>query len=258
MLDRSRVAVVIPALDEELALPGVLARIPRWVDRVVVADNGSADRTGELARAAGATVVVEERRGYGRACLAGITAVGEADILVFLDADGSSRPEQMSRLIEPIAAGRADLVIGSRTLGAIEPGSMTPPQRLGNALAAALIRWLWSRRVTDLGPFRAIRASALRRLCMDAPGFAWTVQMQVRAARCDLHCVEVPVGFARRVAGRSKISGTVRGVLGAGAMILGCIASERLTPRWSPSSCPPPGRAVAPRRSANDGSGPRG
>lgn len=231
MFEHATVAVVIPALDEARALPGVLARIPAWVDRVVVADNGSSDGTGEVAAAAGAHVVLERRRGYGAACLAGIGAATGADVLVFIDADGSDVPEQMERLVAPIVRDGAAFVVGSRALGRAERGSLTPPQRFGNLLATRLISWIWGVRFTDLGPFRAITSGALARLEMDAPTFGWTVQMQIRAAQRGLVCVEVPVDYARRSFGRSKISGTVRGVVLAGYGILSCIAQEWLRGR---------------------------
>lgn len=228
-------AVIIPALNEEAALPGVIASIPDWVDRIIVVDNGSTDQTAAVARAAGAVVVSEPTRGYGRACQTGIAHASDGshcspDVLVFLDADGSDVPEQMERLVDPIAAGRADMVIGSRTRGTLTPGAMTAPQRLGNALAPALILWLWGERYTDLGPFRAIRFSALRSLRMDDNTYGWTVQMQIRAARAGLRAMEVPVDYGRRRAGKSKISGTVRGVVKAGTKILSCVAEEYLRP----------------------------
>ncbi len=228
MLEAARIAVVIPALNEGAALGGALARVPRWVDRVVVVDNGSSDDTTEVARAGGAEVLHEPARGYGRACLAGIRAVSEVDVIVFMDADGSDHPEQMERLVRPILERRAELVIGSRALGRRERGALTFPQRFGNVLASRLVSWLWGVRFTDLGPFRAISRTALERLEMDAPTFGWTVQMQIRAASRGLACSEVAVDYARRKAGRSKISGTVRGVWLAGTGILGCIARERL------------------------------
>ncbi len=231
MRNGAAVTVIIPALDEEAALPGVLARIPPWVDHAIVVDNGSTDGTAAVAKASGAAVVAEPRRGYGRACQAGIAAAsGTADVLVFLDADGSDYPEQMDRLVDPIATGRADLVIGSRTRGTLHAGAMTLPQRLGNALAPALIRWPWGERFTDLGPFRAIRAAAQHQLGMDDQGCGWTVQMQIRAARFGLRCAEVPADYARRKAGRSKISGTARGVIEAGTRILCCVAREYFAP----------------------------
>lgn len=235
MRSGSVIVVVIPALNEEAALPGVVARIPEWVDRVYVVDNGSTDHTACAARAAGAEVVSEPKHGYGRACQAGIVAAEcdsefAPDVIVFLDADGSDHPEQMDRLVDPLVGGCADMVIGSRTRGSLAPGVMTAPQLFGNMLAPAMIRWLWGERYTDLGPFRAIRASALRSLRMDDNTYGWTVQMQIRAARLGLRSVEVPVDYGRRRAGKSKISGTVRGVLKAGTKILACVAQEYLFP----------------------------
>lgn len=235
MRNASVIAVVIPALNEEGAIPGVIARIPDWVDRVYVVDNGSTDRTPEAAIAAGATVVPEPRRGYGRACQTGIAAAqndaaGAPDIVVFLDADGSDFPEQMDRVVDPLVDGRADMVIGSRTRGGLADGAMTAPQRFGNMLAPALIRLLWKVRYSDLGPFRAIRMSSLQSLRMDDNTFGWTVQMQIRAARRGLRALEVPVDYGRRRAGKSKISGTVQGVLRAGTKILACVAQEYVRP----------------------------
>ncbi len=190
--------------------------------------------TAIVARCGGATVVSEPIHGYGRACLAGIAAGdaanNSADVLVFLDADGSDFPEQMDRLVDPIIAGQADLVIGSRTLGERAAGAMTLPQRFGNMLAPALIRLLWKQRFTDLGPFRAIRTASLRQLGMSDQTFGWTVQMQIRAARFGLRCAEASVDYAKRKAGRSKISGTVRGVVCAGTKILACVAREYFAP----------------------------
>jgi len=225
------VAVVIPALDEEQALPGVLAAIPRGrVREIVVVDNGSADRTADVARAAGATVLVEPRRGYGAACLKGIEHLSRnpPGIVAFLDADGSDDPRELPRLLEPLAAGRADLVVGSRVLRHPEPGALTPVQRFGNALAVLLLRALFGARFSDLGPFRAVRWEALERLGMRDRDYGWTVEMQARAARLGMRAVEVPVSCRRRAAGRSKVSGTVRGVVGAGIKILWTIARVRL------------------------------
>jgi len=224
------VDAVIPALNEEMALGLVLAAIPRPpIRRVVVADNGSSDRTVEVALAHGARVVREPRRGYGSACLRGLAAL-RADppgIVLFLDADASDDPAEAPRLIEPIAAGRADLVVGSRVLGGADPGSLTPAQRFGNRLATRLLRLLHGASYTDLGPFRAIRWSSLESLGMRDPDFGWTVEMQIKAARRGLRHVEVPVSYRRRV-GRSKISGTVGGTIRAGAKILGLIALDWL------------------------------
>jgi rSAM/selenodomain-associated transferase 2/rSAM/selenodomain-associated transferase 1 len=231
------VAVVSPALNEAEAIGDVLDAIPEWVERVVVVDNGSTDDTAEVARSRGASVVHEPRRGYGAACLRGLAAlpeVGVPDVVVFLDADCSDDPTEMARLIEPIAAGEADLVIGSRVLGDAQPGSLSPPQRFGNALASLLIRRIWDTACTDLGPFRAIRFDVLQDLDMNDLGYGWTVQMQARALRMGYRVREVPVSYRRRI-GTSKISGTVRGVIGAGTKILTTIGREACARRVSAS-----------------------
>lgn len=222
-----RIAVIIPALNEELAIGGVVLRIPDFVDRIIVADNGSTDETAARAREAGADVVYVSDAGYGRACQAGIAQASDADILVFIDGDGSDVPEQMADLLTPILSGEIDMVIGSRVMGQAEQGSLTLPQRFGNALACRLIRLFWGGQYTDLGPFRAIRRTAYDRLGMTAPTFGWTVEMQVRALKQKLAVADVPVDYKNRI-GVSKISGTVRGVVMAGAYILGTIFAERL------------------------------
>jgi glycosyltransferase involved in cell wall biosynthesis len=228
------VVVLIPALDEAAALPGVIAAIPRagdgWrVREVLVADNGSRDRTADVARAAGARVVAEPRRGYGAACLAGLAALRAAppDVVVFLDGDGSDDPGELGTLLAPIVAARADLVIGSRVLGEREAGSLTAVQRFGNRLATFLLRVLWGAPFTDLGPFRAIRWSSLARLSMRDRDYGWTVEMQARALHVDLRCAEVAVSYRRRRGGHSKVSGTLRGMWGAGTKILWTIARVR-------------------------------
>ncbi len=223
------VAVVIPALDEEASLPLVLAAIPRPpVDAVIVVDNGSRDRTAEVAAAGGARVVREDRRGYGAACLRGIGALDEThDVIVFLDADYSDHPEELPDLLAPIAAGTHDLVIGSRLAGGIEKGAMPLQARWGNRLAVLLMRIFWGARYTDLGPFRAIRTDALQRLGMRDQDFGWTIEMQIKAHRCGLRMTEKPVSYRRRV-GASKISGTVSGTIRAGAKILWTIARQRI------------------------------
>ncbi len=215
--------VLIPALDEERSLPLVLADLPRPpVRRVVVADNGSRDGTAEAARRGGAIVVPAARRGYGSACLAGLDWLRGNDppeIVVFVDADYSDHPEELPRLVAPILAGEADLVIGSRVLGDREPGALLPQARAGNLVACLLIRLLYGHRYTDLGPFRAVRWQALERLGMADPDFGWTAEMQVKALRHGLRVAEVPVSYRRRV-GVSKITGTVVGTLRAGYKIL--------------------------------------
>ena len=222
MRQNQRIAVVIPALNEERAIGRVLAEIPAWVDRVVVADNGSTDRTADIAQSAGAIVIAEPFLGYGAACLAGLTRIGDADIVVFLDGDYSDHPEEMTALVDPIATGNADMVIGSRVLGEREAGSLTPQQQFGNWLATTLIRLIWRVRYTDLGPFRAIRADALRGLAMADRTYGWTVEMQIKAAIAALRVAEVPVRYRRRI-GVSKISGTIKGTIKAGWTILSII-----------------------------------
>lgn len=226
--DTPRVSVVVPALNEEESLPLVLDALPRHlVHEVVVVDNGSTDGTARVAREKGARVVPEPRRGYGQACLTGIAALDEPEIVAFLDADFSDRPEELPDVLAPLIEDRADLVIGSRMIGARERGALLPQALFGNWLATLLIRLVWGERFTDLGPFRAIRAEALRRLDMRDPDFGWTVEMQVKAAKAKLRCVEVPVSYRRRV-GRSKITGTVRGTVAASRKILGTIFREAL------------------------------
>jgi glycosyltransferase involved in cell wall biosynthesis len=219
----SRITAVIPALDEEDAIGLVVTELPPLVDDVVVVDNGSRDRTAEMARASGARVVSAPTRGYGEACLAGIAAAGGADIIVFLDGDHSDHPSQVDRVVRPILEGKADLVIGSRELGHREPGAHPWHAVAGTSLCVALMNLLVGTHATDLGPFRAIRTDALRRLDMRDRGFGWTVEMQLRACRFGLRVCEVPVDYRRRI-GRSKVSGTLSGSVRAGLTILGTIA----------------------------------
>lgn len=218
-----RVAVVIPALNEEEALPKVLGDLPGWIDEAIVVDNGSMDRTAAVARACGATVVHKSERGYGAACLAGIAHCGETDIIVFLDGDYSDYPQDLDRIVDPVAAGYRDLVLGSRTLGTAERQALTPQQRFGNWLACRLMTLAWDTRYTDLGPLRAIGADALRALDMRDRTYGWTIEMQIKAALAGLAVEEVPVRYRARI-GTSKISGTVKGTVMAGTKILSMIA----------------------------------
>ncbi len=211
--------VIIPCLDEELAVGQLVAVLRRNLDvgdRVIVVDNGSRDRTAEVAWAAGAEVVSEPHRGYGRACLAGVRAAGDG-VAVFLDGDGADRPEDLAHVVAPIRAGAADLVVGSRRDR--EPGSMTAPQRFGNRLATTLIGLICGARVTDLGPMRAIRVDRLLALDPGALTYGWSTEMTVKALRAGYRYVEIPVGHRRRI-GVSKVSGTFSGSIRAGFRIL--------------------------------------
>jgi len=223
MRNGKRVGVVIPALNEEQAIGRVIGDIPSWVDDIVVADNGSHDSTASAALAAGARIVTEHERGYGAACQAGIAELRSPDIVVFLDGDYSDRPQEMEALIDPIATGHADFVVGSRVRGQRERGALTPQQRFGNWLACRLIWRFWGTPCSDLGPFRAIRADALQSLDIKDRAFGWTVEMQLKAAERGLKYSEVPVSYRARI-GASKISGTLRGSLLAGVTILAVIA----------------------------------
>ena len=213
---------MIPALNEERALPYVLREIPRPpVRRVVVADNGSTDATAEVAVDNGAEVVHEPERGYGAACLRALAHLNSdpPDIVVFLDGDYSDHPDELPSLIRPILEGRADVVIGSRATGRRERGALSPQQRVGNAIASTALGLLYGVRYTDLGPFRAVRWETLEHLQMCDRNYGWTVEMQIKAARQRIPYCEVPVSYRRRI-GVSKVSGTVRGSVYAGAKIL--------------------------------------
>lgn len=230
-----RIDVLIPAYNEEAALPLVLAAIPKaWVRQVIVCNNGSTDRTAEVARRAGAQVVDAQQRGYGTACLAGMRYLQnlpeneQPEIVVFLDGDYSDYPEELPNVVAPILNDDKDLVIGSRLLGDMEPGAMSPPQRFGNWLAPLLIRWMYGYRFTDLGPFRAIGWQRLLNLKMQDSNYGWTVEMQVKAVQQRLRCAEVPVRYRKRGGGKSKVSGTVKGVVLAGWKIISLIFLLRL------------------------------
>ncbi len=217
------VDLVIPALNEEANVTPLLAALPGSVLRhVVLADNGSTDRTAELAAAGGAQVVHEPRRGYGAACLAGLKWIDShpplPDMVAFLDADLSDDPAQLPCLIDPIAAGRADLVLGSRPARA-EAGALTLTQRVGNLVSCTMLRFLTGVRFTDLGPLRVVRWSSLSELRMSDQTWGWTVEMQFKAAALGLRCLEVQVPYRRRHLGRSKISGSIPGATAAGLRI---------------------------------------
>lgn len=229
-LDLQCVTVIIPALNEEAALPEVLRELPT-VGRVIVVDNGSVDRTAEVAMAGGAEVVAEPRPGYGSACLRGLAHIEDIKaaggppprVVVFLDADHSDHPDLLPNLVKPILDGDADFVLGSRLLGKREPGAMPAQSVFGNRLACFLMRILFGARYTDLGPFRAIDYAVLRRLGMMDTNFGWTVEMQIKASRAGLRIAEIPVPYRCRI-GQSKISGTLWGSVRAGYKILYLIA----------------------------------
>jgi glycosyltransferase involved in cell wall biosynthesis len=234
---RPRIDAVIPALNEAGSIAQVVGRLRNQqaapLDSIVVVDNGSTDGTGSIARRAGAHVVREERRGYGYACRAGVLAAREADVIVLLDGDAADDPDDLPRLLEPLLNGEADLVVGSRTLGSREPGSMTVQQVLGNRLAAWLMRNIYGVRVSDMGPFRAIRRSDLLALDMREMSYGWSVEMMVKAARAGYRYQEVPVNYHRRI-GVSKVGGTLLGSLKAGWHILSTVLRyHRWTPRGS-------------------------
>ena len=221
------IVVIIPAYNEENSIAKVIADIPaNLVKEVIVVNNNSDDKTDINARNAGATVLHEERPGYGYACFKGIDYVKQLatppDIVVFLDADYSDHPEEMELLLEPIFQRDADMVIGSRALGKREKGSMMPQQVFGNWLATSLMRWLYKIEYTDLGPFRAIRYEKLLAIDMQDTTFGWTVEMQLKAAKLKMKIEEVPVSYRKRI-GVSKVSGTVYGTVMAGYKIISTI-----------------------------------
>jgi glycosyltransferase involved in cell wall biosynthesis len=218
--------VIIPAFNEERSIASVLKEIPNtWVREVIVCNNGSTDNTALVAKAYGATVVDQPLKGYGNACLKGIAYLmakpeqERPDIVVFMDADYSDYPQELVSLVHPIIHEGIELVIGARTLGTLERGAMQPQQLFGNWLATTLIRWLYNYHFTDLGPFRAIRYDTLMALNMQDKNFGWTVEMQVKAAKLKVKCLEVPVSYRKRI-GVSKVSGTVKGTILAGYKIL--------------------------------------
>lgn len=221
---KRNIVVIIPAFNEEKSIGKVIEEIPdafvRWV---IVVNNASTDRTAAVAEEAGATVILEQNKGYGNACLRGIQYCRELnpqpDVIVFLDGDHSDYPQEMINLATPILEDIADLVIGSRTLGKKEAGSITPQQQIGNWIATRLIRIFFGATFTDLGPFRAIRFDSLLKLNMKDKSYGWTVEMQVKALKMKLRCKEVPVSYRKRI-GTSKISGTIKGSVMAGYKIL--------------------------------------
>ncbi|MGF1573361.1 MAG: glycosyltransferase family 2 protein [Sumerlaeia bacterium] len=218
--------VIIPAMNEAKAIGKVLDALPKQkIHFVLVVDNGSTDGTAEVAEKHGARIVKEQRPGYGQACLAGIAYVEalpqneHPEIIAFVDGDFSDDPSELPLLLEPIEKGEAEMVVGSRVLGNCQPGSLTPAQVFGNWLSTRLLRWLYGVTYTDLGPFRAIRLQALRKLNMQDTNYGWTVEMQIKAAKLGIKSCEIPVTYRKRI-GKSKISGTIKGTILAGTKIL--------------------------------------
>ena len=232
---RLTAAIVIPALNEEDAIEDAVVEIHASVDQlatnghpvdiqqVIVVDNGSTDDTAARAETAGAVVVAEPQRGYGRACATGVLAAGDVDLVILMDGDGSDDPADLTRLLAPIIDGTADLVTGSRTLGSAAPGSMTGAQVFGNRVATRALRLRYGVRATDIGPFRVIRRDRLLRLGMSEMTYGWSIEMMARAARAGLRLREVPVNYRVRAGGESKVSGNLRASLRAGERIMGTV-----------------------------------
>ncbi len=226
------IVAIIPALNEAPAIAQTVRGLREHdrvtIARIIVVDNGSTDDTGARARAAGAEVVFEGRRGYGYACLAGVLAADADAILLLLDGDAADDPADLPQIVGPLLRDEADLVVGSRTLGDRERGAMTPQQIVGNALVARIMRWRYGLRVTDLGPFRAIRRADLLALDPRERTYGWSVEMMLKAARAGYRYREVPVSYRRRI-GVSKVGGTLSGSLRAGWSILATVFRHR---RW--------------------------
>ncbi len=230
-MKKTHISVIVPAFNEENSVGNVVRDIPKeWVKEIIVANNNSNDQTRINALEAGAIVVDEPRQGYGYACLKGLEYLKEKnikpDIVVFLDADYSDYPEQLPEVVRPIIEENADLVIGSRALGKKERMSMTPQQIFGNWLATFLIKKLYKVEFTDLGPFRAVKYDSLLAINMQDTTYGWTVEMQVKACKLKMKCVEVPVDYKVRI-GKSKVSGTLKGTIMAGYKIITTIFKYR-------------------------------
>lgn len=228
MYQGKTIALILPARNEAIALPGVLKNVPPVVDHILVIDNGSTDSTPQVARGCGAQVVAESKPGYGRACLAGIAAlkVNPPDVVAFADADGSDDLSQLLNLLTPVVDGQADMVLGNRI--PTEAQALSVQQRFGNWLATNLIRLIWGYRYKDLGPLRAINWISLLKMEMHDQNYGWTVEMQIKALKTGLRIKEYPVLYCRRVGGRSKVSGTLKGTVQAGIKILWVIGQEAL------------------------------
>ena len=236
VLQKMRAAVIIPCLNEEEAIGGLVADVQKVaadpdlavdLNAIVVVDNGSTDGTARMASAAGASVVSEPRRGYGRACLSGVLAASGADLIVLMDGDRSDLPSELPLLLTPLLAGEADLVVGSRMLGTYEPGSLLPQQIFGNRVATLLLHLAFDVKMTDIGPFRVIRRDQLLALGMREMTYGWSIEMIARAAKDGLRVREVPVTYRKRAGGVSKVSGNLRASLKAGYRILLAIVRAR-------------------------------
>lgn len=228
------VDVVIPARDEAATIRAVVRAVPSWVREVVVVDNGSRDETAARAAAAGARVVLARQEGYGFACVAALRALRDDPVVAFLVADGSDDPRELQRVADPVRHGLADLVVGSRARGFVEPGAMHWAQRAGNLVVASALSVRFAAPCTDLGPYRAMRRSALMALDLRDMTWGWTLEMQIKAARAGLRVREVPVAWRRRRGGAPKVSGTLRGTLGAGRAMMGWLRGAYLGPAHDP------------------------
>ncbi|WP_422349182.1 glycosyltransferase family 2 protein [Flagellimonas sp.] len=222
----AEIKVIIPAVNEGDSIGKVVGELPKSVSEIIVVNNGSEDNTVENAKKAGATVLTENQRGYGYACLKGLDYVAkqskQPDVIVFIDGDYSDYPEELDKVVTPILQDDVDFVVGARKKALREPGSMTPQQVFGNQLATFLMRLFFRAKFTDLGPFRAIKYEKLTELQMEDKTYGWTVEMQLKVLRKKMSYVEVPVRYKRRI-GVSKVSGTVKGTIFAGIKILGWI-----------------------------------
>ena len=225
----SRISVIIPAFNEEDSIGLVLDALPQnLIHEIIVVDNNSADNTARSAIEKGARVVAEQRRGYGSACLKGISALDNPDIVVFLDGDFSDYPEEIVKLVAPIESGEMDFVLGSRMILPESRSALLPQSRYGNQLAVFLMRLFFRHKFTDLGPFRAIRYESLKTIAMQDTNFGWTVEMQIKAVKKGLRILEIPVKYRERV-GVSKITGTFSGTIKAGTKIIYTIFKYLLT-----------------------------
>ena len=225
----SRISVIIPAFNEEQSIGLVLTALPQnQIHEIIVVDNNSTDNTSRFAQEKGARVVEEKRKGYGSACLKGISELDNPDIVVFLDGDFSDYPEEIEKLVAPIVSGEMDFVLGSRMILPESRLALLPQSRYGNQLAVFLISMFFSHQYTDLGPFRAIRYNSLKSICMQDTNFGWTVEMQIKAVQKGLRILEIPVKYRDRI-GVSKITGTFSGTVKAGTKIIYTIFKYLLT-----------------------------